>query len=90
MKPKPYLSSFLFLLTHQAGAAPELKPLAASEAVERLVKGLDLGVFSPLERRNFTRSQAAAILGRTARCYELLSGDLGKTVRLIESLVAEP
>ncbi|MFH1140838.1 MAG: hypothetical protein V1724_04030, partial [Chloroflexota bacterium] len=81
---------FLFFVSHEAGAPPQLTPLAAPEAVEDLEKSRSVFCLAPRETRSFTRKEATEALCNNARCYRLLSGDLDKTVGLIESLVGGP
>ncbi len=83
---EPARASFLFLLSRQDSALPRLTPIAAPEAAERLLKTGNFWTISPRESRSFTRTEAAARLCDNARCYELLSGDLDRTVALITSV----
>lgn len=80
-------AAFLFFLTNRPGATPTLERVPASEAARRLENSWDLMVFTPQEARSFTRGDAAAALANGAQSYDLLSGDLDKTVDKIEAIL---
>jgi len=84
---KPAKASYFFFVSHEANAVPSLKRMAPADAADRLLKTHNLWLAAPRESRSFSREEAAVRLCENAVCGELLSGDLDKTVALVNSVV---
>ena len=84
---KPARPSFLFFISNQPGATPQITPLSAPEAVQLLEQAKGVFPYAPRESRNYTRQEAVWALCNYARCYRLVSGDLDRTTALVESVL---